>query len=65
MFIDRSMGDFPLEKLLEDKNLIEISDDDAIRIKFLTIAVAEIFYQKYSLYIGFRVRRDHKKKKWK
>lgn len=51
-----------LEELLEGKDPSEICEDDVIGMKFVTVEAIEIFYQKYSLYAGFGVRRDDKKR---
>lgn len=61
-FVGSYVADCSLDKLLEEKDLIKICEDDVVGMKFLTYEAVEIFYQKYSLYVDFGIRRDDKKK---
>lgn len=63
-FVGSSIADSLLDKLLEEKMSLTYARMMYLGIvmEFATIEVVKNFYQKYSLFIGFRVRRDDRNK---
>lgn len=53
-----NIGYCPLDEILLDKTVCDISDGDLKAVEFESVEDAERFYKKYAWLLGFGVRRD-------
>lgn len=50
-----------LENMIKEKLVTDIAQEEVVGIEFKSVEVADVFYRKYTLYMGLGVRRDKKR----